>query len=41
MVCTTAVLRILSITGVGSFFGLFCSLDEALAKPPREPAAAP
>jgi len=38
---TTAVLRILSVTGVGSIFGIFASLEEALAKPPPELAPAP
>jgi anti-sigma B factor antagonist len=41
VVRTAPVLRILSITGVGSLLGVFGSLDEALAQPPREPAAAP
>lgn len=36
VVCTTAVLRILAVTGIGTIFGLFSSLDEALAKPPPE-----
>lgn len=41
VVSTTAVLRILSVTGIGSIFGLFGSLQEALAAPPPELAPAP
>lgn len=41
VVRTQPVLRILSVTGVGSLFELFGSLDEALAKPPPELAPAP
>jgi anti-sigma B factor antagonist len=33
VVCTAAVLRILAVTGIGSIFGLFPSLADALAKP--------
>lgn len=41
VVRTQPVLRILAVTGVGSLFGVFGSLDEALAKPPPELAPAP
>jgi anti-sigma B factor antagonist len=41
VVCTTAVLRILAVTGIGTIFGLFSSLDEALTKPPPELTSAP
>ena len=40
VVCTAAVLRILAVTGIGSIFGLFSSLAEALAKPPPRLTAA-
>ena len=40
VVSTAAVLRILSVTGIGSIFGLFGSLQEALAAPPPELAPA-
>jgi anti-sigma B factor antagonist len=36
VVTTAAVLRILSVTGVGSLFPVFASLDEAVAKGPPE-----
>ena len=39
VVSTPAVLRILSVTGIGSIFSLFGSLQEALAAPPPELAA--
>jgi anti-sigma B factor antagonist len=41
VVRTAPVLRILSITGVGSLFGVFGSVAEALSRPPPELAAAP
>jgi anti-sigma B factor antagonist len=41
VVCTAPVLRILAVTGVGTIFGVFASLEAALAKPPPELAPAP
>jgi anti-sigma B factor antagonist len=41
VVRTAPVLRILTITGVGSLFEVFGSLEEALVRPPPELAPAP
>jgi anti-sigma B factor antagonist len=41
VVRTQPVLRILAVTGVGSLFRVFATLDAALAKPPPELAPAP